>query len=287
MEKIVWNGKLIDRKDVKVDIEDRGYQFGDGVYEMVRVYNGQLFTLTEHLGRLVESAAKVKIEIPYTVQQMEDMLKELVQENQLTWGTVYVQVSRGVAPRNHLFPTGGEGITFVANSAHLDRPVQNLQNGVKAKTVEDIRWLKCDIKSLNLLGNLLAKQEAYDRGCYEAIQHRGEIVTEGSSSNISIVKNGIVKTHNANNLILNGIVRQVMMKLGRKNGIQIEETPFTLEELFGAEEVFMTSTTAEIMPIIEVDGKRIGNGTPGELTRKLQALYEQEISHICGMTVAN
>ena len=282
VEKIIWNGKLVSREDAKVDIEDRGYQFGDGIYEVVRVYNGHLFTLREHMERLFESARKIKLEVPYSISQIEGWLKGLVAENNLQSGTVYVQITRGQAPRNHLFPEKGEAV-FVAKTNSADRPADKLQNGVAAITVEDIRWLKCDIKSLNLLGNILAKQTAFEQGCFEAIQHRGGMVTEGSSSNISIVSGGQVITHPANNLILNGIVRQVLLGLCRENRIPFKEEPFSLDQLYAADEVFMTSTTSEIMPITEIDGKQIGDGMPGELTKKLQALYEQAINSECGL----
>lgn len=287
MEKVIWNGELINRNDAKVDIEDRGYQFGDGVYEMVRVYNGHMFTVREHLVRLVASAEKIRLTVPYSIEQMENMLKKLVTENNVKLGTVYIQMSRGVSARNHIFPGKDIAPVFVANTKEMARPEENMKKGVKAISVEDIRWLKCDIKSLNLLGNLLAKQSAADAGCFEAIQHRSGIVTEGSSSNVSIVVDGKIKTHQANNLILNGIVRQVMIQTCLQNNIPIEEAAFTLDELMNADEVFVSSTTAELMPIIQVDGKKIGNGTPGNVTKRLQALYEKEIEKQCGVLYAH
>ncbi len=287
MERIIWNGQLMDRQDAKVDLEDRAYQFGDGIYEMVRIYNGHLFTLREHLERLMQSAEKIKMEIPYSIARMEELVLKLTSENRIVNGTLYIQISRGVSPRNHLFPQNAKDLSFVAYTNVVDRPAGNMENGVKARTVADIRWLKCDVKSLNLLGNILAKQEAFEGGCFEAILHRDGIVTEGSSSNICIVKDDVIKTHPADNLILNGIVRQVMIKLCEGNGIKVSEESFTIDELMDADELFMTSTTSEITPIIEVDGREISDGKPGELTRKLQALYDQEINKCCGMPVAH
>lgn len=287
MEKIIWNGKIINREDAKVDIEDRGYQFGDGVYEVIRVYNRYMFTPDEHLERLKESAEKIKLSIPYSLEQMREWLLKLLSENDIENGIVYIQVSRGVSPRNHLFPAVDAPIVFVANTKTVERPIDNMLQGVNAITVEDIRWLKCDIKSLNLLGNLLAKQTAFENGCFEAIQHRSEIVTEGSSSNISIVVNGKVITHPANHLILNGIVRQVMLKTCEENGIPFEETAFTIKELFTADEVFMTSTTAEITPIVQIDGKLVSDGKPGKTTKRLQDLYEQEIKKQCEFSITH
>jgi D-alanine transaminase len=166
-----------------------------------------------------------------------------------------------------------------------------MDNGVKGILVDDIRWLRCDIKSLNLLGNILAKQEAANHGCFEAIQHRSNIVTEGSSSNVFVVKNGELWTHPATNLILNGITRRVILDICKEQQIQVIEKSFTVDELLEADEIFISSTTSEIMPIVHLakntktdillDEKRIGEGQPGELTRKLQKLFEKEIEKQC------
>lgn len=282
MEYVIVNGEFISRSEAKVDIEDRGYQFGDGVYEVIRVYNGKMFTGQEHLERLMESGKKIGLEIKYTVQEIKSMLSELIEKNNLTLGTIYLQISRGVAPRNHAFPSSDVVHTFVANTKAVGRPSENMDSGVKTILLEDIRWLLCDIKSLNLLGNLMAKQKAAEAGCFEAIQHRGEIVTEGSSSNVSIIKDGKIITHPANNLILNGITRQKVLQLCRSNDIPVEERTFTLEELKQADEVFLSGTTVEVMPIIEIENQKVGNGEPGALTRKLQELFEKAIEAECG-----
>lgn len=282
MEYVIVNGEFICRSEAKIDIEDRGYQFGDGVYEVIRVYNGRMFTGQEHLERLMESGKKIGLDIKYTVQEIKSMLTELIEKNNLTLGTIYLQISRGVAPRNHAFPSSDVAHTFVANTKAVGRPSENMDTGVKTILLEDIRWLLCDIKSLNLLGNLMAKQKAAEAGCFEAIQHRGEIVTEGSSSNVSIIKDGKVITHPANNLILNGITRQKVLQLCCSNDIPIEERSFTLEELKQADEVFLSGTTVEVMPIIEIENQKVGNGEPGPLTRKLQELFEKAIEIECG-----
>lgn len=282
MEYVIVNGDFISRSEAKVDIEDRGYQFGDGVYEVIRVYNGKMFTGQEHLERLMESGKKIGLEISYTVEEIKTMLTELIDKNQLTLGTIYLQISRGVAPRNHAFPSSDIRHTFVANTKAVGRPVENMESGVKTILMEDIRWLLCDIKSLNLLGNLMAKQKAVEAGCFEAIQHRGETVTEGSSSNVAIIKDGVMITHPANNLILNGITRQKVLQICRSNDIPVEERAFTLEELQQADEVFLTGTTVEVTPIIEIEHTKVGNGEPGPLTRKLQELFEKAIKSECG-----
>ncbi|WP_071460433.1 D-amino-acid transaminase [Bacillus massilinigeriensis] len=287
MDWVIHNGEMLERKNAKVDIEDRGYQFGDGVYEVIRIYNGKLFTATEHLQRLVESAAKVGITLPYKVAELQTMLEELISKNEVDLGIVYLQFTRGESPRKHAFPGIDVAPTFVAYTRKVDRPQAKMERGMKAITEEDIRWLRCDIKSLNLLGNLLANQKATEAGCDEAILHRGNTVTEGSHTNISIVKNGIVITHEADNFILNGISRQVMLKLCKEHDIPFEERAFTLEELNAADEVFLTGTTIEVVPVIMINEKPVGVGVPGTMTRKLQSLFEDEIVRECGPLLEN
>ncbi|WP_147532664.1 D-amino-acid transaminase [Bacillus marasmi] len=282
MNIVMVNGQFVERNEAKVDIEDRGYQFGDGIYEVIRVYNGKMFAASEHLERLVECAGKIKLTLPFSNTDIQTMLQTLIEKNALTTGIVYLQSSRGVAVRNHAFPTTDTVASFIAYTKELPRPLHNITNGVKAALVEDERWLKCDIKSLNLLGNILAKQEAAELGCFEAILHRGETVTEGSSSNISIVKDGVVYTHQADKYILNGITRQQMLALCGVHSIAFEEKSFTVEELLNADEVFMTSTTAEVTPIIEIAGRKIGTGAPGSISIKLQQLLASEIARQCG-----
>jgi D-alanine transaminase len=285
MEFALLNGTIIKRSDAKVDIEDRGYQFGDGVYEVIRIYNGKMFTIDEHLKRFLKSAESIGISIPFKSLQLKEMLEELLIKNNLETGNIYMQVTRGSAPRNHVFPTGDVVPTLVAYTIKGVRPLDSLKSGVKAIKHEDIRWLRCDIKSLNLLGNLLAKQKASEQGCFEAIQHRGDDVTEGSSSNIFIVKNGSVITHESNHLILKGITKDVILDLCVKNNIPVQERTFSLAELDGAEEVFLSSTTAEVMPVVEINGKKVQSGVPGPTTQKLQKLFEREIENQCGVLV--
>ncbi|MBX9973395.1 D-amino-acid transaminase [Cytobacillus firmus] len=282
MEYVILNGDLIERSEAKVDIEDRGYQFGDGVYEVIRVYNGKMFTAMEHLERLLESGKKIELNIPYSSEQLKQMLAEMIERNNLELGIVYMQFSRGTSPRNHAYPGADVAPVLTAYTRETSRPVESMRNGVKASLIEDIRWLRCDIKSLNLLGNIMAKQKAAQSGCFEAIQHRGDTVTEGSSSNIAIVKDGTLYTHPATNLILNGITRRKINEICRENGVALEESAFTKDDLLDADEVFMSSTSAEITPITEIEGKPIGNGSPGPITNKLQNLFEEAIEKQCG-----
>ncbi|MCG7335559.1 D-amino-acid transaminase [Sporosarcina sp. ACRSM] len=271
------DGQFTEKENLKISVEDRGYYFGDGVYEVIKVYEGELFTAEEHLNRLVESAMKIKLTIPFTQQQLLEIAKKLVQDNQIGTGHVYMQVTRGAAPRLHQFPDPTVAPVVVAYAVNNPRPEKAIDNGVAVKSVADVRWLRCDIKSLNLLGNVLAKQEAFEAGCTEAILHRDGVVTEGSSSNLFGVKDGKVYTHPATNLILNGITRQVVLKLCREQRIQVEEKPFTLDEAFAMDEFFLTSTTSEITPITSIDGRPIGTGKPGTLTVNLQKAFAIQI----------
>ena len=273
----LWNDQIVKNEEIVVDKEDRGYQFGDGVYEVVKVYNGELFTATEHIDRFYASAEKIRIAIPYTKDKLHQLIHQLVEANNVDTGHVYFQITRGATPRNHIFPGDDVVPVITGNTKENPRPLENLEKGVKATFVEDIRWLRCDIKSLNLLGAVLAKQEAHEKGCYEAILHRGETITEGSSSNIYGVKDGVLYTHPADNLILNGITRQVILTCAAEIGMPVKEQAMTKAQLLAMDEVIVSSTTSEVTPVIDVDGTVIGNGTPGEWTRKLQAQFETKI----------
>lgn len=273
---ILHNDTLIQEDELNISKEDRGYQFGDGIYEVIRIYEGNLFTANEHIDRFYASAEKIRIVIPYTKDVLHKLLYELVEQNEINNGQVYVQITRGDAMRQHHFPQEASPV-MVAYTKTVERPKEMMEAGVHAKFIEDMRWLRCDIKSLNLLGNVMAKQEAHEAGSYEAILHRGEVVTEGSSSNMYGIKNGILYTHPATNLILNGITRSVILDLCRSLGIEVQETAFTKEQALEMDEFFMSSTTAEIMPITQIDAQPIGSGSPGEVTRQLQQAFEANL----------
>ncbi|MGB5947486.1 D-amino-acid transaminase [Paenisporosarcina sp.] len=275
---VLWNDRLVKDGDIQLSKEDRGYQFGDGIYEVIRIYDGSMFTATEHINRFYNSADKIKLVIPFTKDVFHKMLYDLIEANEITTGQVYVQITRGASPRQHQFPTDAVEPVLTAYTKEVERPVSQMANGVAAKTVEDVRWLRCDIKSLNLLGNVMAKQEAHEAGCFEALLHRGDLITEGSSSNMYGIKDGVLYTHPVTNLILNGITRNVILECCKEIGLPVVEEPMSLTNLYSNEEFFMSSTTAEIMPIIVIDGKKIGNGLPGNWTKKLQTALEAKIN---------
>jgi D-alanine transaminase len=277
MSWVLWNDQIVKDEEIVISKEDRGYQFGDGVYEVIRIYDGSLFTAKEHIDRLYESADKIKLVIPYTKDEFHKLMYDLTEANEMKTGQVYVQITRGASARQHQFPTDSVDSVITAYTKEVDRPVSQMANGVAAKTVEDVRWLRCDIKSLNLLGNVLAKQEAQEMGCFEALLHRGDVITEGASSNMYGIQNGKLYTHPVTNLILNGITRRLILECCEEIGLPVVEMPMSLEKIYEQDEFFMSSTTAEIMPIIMIDRKQIGTGLPGDWTKKLQVAYEAKI----------
>lgn len=276
----LWNNQIVKDEEVVIHKEDRGYQFGDGIYEVVKVYDGKLFTINEHLDRFFESASKIRLNIPYTKEQLHQLLIQLVEANNLQTGHIYFQMTRGYAPRSHNFPSGAVKPVLTGNTVQLNRPIENMEKGIKATFVEDIRWLRCDIKTINLLGAVLAKQEAYEKGCYEAILHRNGTVTEGSSTNVFGIKDNVLYTHPANNFILNGITRQVVLQCANEINLAINEKPFTTEQCLQMDELFITSTTSEITPVINIDGHQINDGQVGQWTRKLQQQFNEKIKSL-------
>ncbi|PAD37309.1 D-amino-acid transaminase [Terribacillus sp. 7520-G] len=266
---------MITKEALLYPFEERGLQFGDGVYEVIRIYQGTFDLLEEHIDRLFRSAEAIRLEVPFTKNELIASLQELAVRNDVqTDAKLYLQITRGSAPREHSFPD--VPANFYAYIEQSKRPVPLLQQGVRAVLADDIRWNLCFIKSLNLLPNILAKQTAKEKGAFEAILHKQGMVTEGSSSNVFIIKDQVLYTHPAADNILHGCVRSRVLTLASKAGLQVEETAFTTDQLLKADEVFITSTTSEIMPVIEIEGKLISSGTPGDNTRFLQRAYEKE-----------
>ncbi|AQY51373.1 D-amino acid aminotransferase [Listeria weihenstephanensis FSL R9-0317] len=281
--KVLVNDQLIERDEAKIDIEDRGYQFGDGVYEVVRMYNGKFFTYEEHIDRLYASAAKIDLVIPYSKPELRAILDSLVTANNVGTGNVYLQVTRGIqSPRNHVIPETPLKAVLTASTSEVPRDMTLFEDGRKAIVEEDVRWLRCDIKSLNLLGNSMAKNKAHQAGALEAILHRDGSVTEGSATNAYMIKDGTLFTHAADNLVLAGITRQVILRVARENGIPVDESGFTLTDLATADEVFISSTTIEVTPIIAIDDKPVGDGKRGPITKQLHTYFTAEILKQCG-----
>ncbi|WLR47677.1 D-amino-acid transaminase [Halobacillus litoralis] len=276
---ILTEDDFVKQDTLKYPFEERGLQFGDGIYEVIRVYNGNYYLIDEHIDRLYRSAAAVKIDVPYKKEDMYERLDELLKKNGIDGDAkVYMQITRGSAPRDHAFPDQTQANLY-AYVKDLPRPDSFLRDGVSTITQEDVRWDWCYIKSLNLLPNVLAKQTAKEQGCYEAILHKNGEVTECSSSNVYFVRQGKVYTHPAKKNILHGCVRMRVEAFCKRENIEFIEEAFQLEDLAYADELFLSSSTSEIMPILKVDGQTIGDGQPGSVTRKLQKCYEAD-AHI-------
>jgi D-alanine transaminase len=268
MNKMLYNNEIVDR-DFVVDIEDRGYQFGDGVYEVIGVYDGKPFLMDEHLMRLERSAEEIRLDLPMSSEKLAEKLRKLVEANKLNEGIIYLQVSRGASPRWHEFPPAETAPVTIGYTREEPRMSEVEDQGATAVLTEDIRWLRCDIKTLNLLPNVLAKQKAVEHGAVEAILHRGDIVTEASASNVFIVRDGALYTHPADNYILNGITRQKIIEICEKLQLDVHEETYTVDDLLQADEVFISATKSDIIPILKIDDQTIGNGKPGEITKSI------------------
>ncbi|MBI2234827.1 MAG: D-amino-acid transaminase [Micavibrio aeruginosavorus] len=269
------NGRYVPHNDACVHIEDRGFQFADGVYEVVACINGKLADERGHLDRLERSLSELSIDMPVTRRSLQFIIREMLRRNRLKNANVYIQVTRGVAKRDFPFPHDvPASIVLTARAFQFDGNVK-VQKGGEAITVPDIRWKRRDIKSTGLLAQVLAKQEAAESGAYEAWMVDDEgYITEGSSSNAWIVtKEGKLVTRPASTDILRGVTRTALEKICAELQMKIEERPFTVQEAYDAEEAFNTSAVALVVPITKIDGHVIGSGAPGPVARKLYGEY--------------
>jgi D-alanine transaminase len=263
------NGAFMPLAEAKVSIEDRGFQFGDGVYEVIRTYKGRPFSLEAHLSRLDRSATALELPQPYSRAEWIDHILEGIKRAAYPEAKIYLQITRGVAPRDHAYsnePT--PTVVMTVREFHpLDRSVQ--ATGVAAMTTEDIRWGRCDIKSVNLLANVLARQQVKQARVFEAILVDAGLVTEGAISNVMVVQGGTVVTAPEGPRILSGVTRAVVLDLALKEGLPIQERFVSQADLYEADEVFLTGTTVEVLAVIRIDGKIIGDGRPGPITQRL------------------
>lgn len=271
---VYLNGKYVPLDQATVSVEDRGFLFGDGIYEVVRCYGGRPFRLNAHLSRLEHSADGARLPLAPAVANLPEIIERLLAENNLQDTNFYIQCTRGVAhPRTHAFPAQPQPLLLVMPQPFYALPPGARTHGVKTITVPDLRWGRCDIKSIMLLPNVMAKTQAREAGAFEAILVRDGVVTEGSSTNVFAVLDGILATHPTGPRILGGITRQVVLSLASDLGLKVRESAFTLEQMYGAEDVFLTSTTAEVLPITQVDGRTIGDGEPGPVTLRLYEAF--------------
>jgi len=276
MSRIAYvNGSYRPHRDAAVHIEDRGYQFADGVYEVIAVMGGQLVDEGLHLARLRRSLAELRITGAISDGALQIVMREVLRRNGVANGIVYLQITRGAAPREHAFPKMAKPAIVITSRAARAPDPKLASDGVAVITIPDIRWRRCDIKSVALVPNVLGKQQAREAGAYEAWQVDAiGRVTEGTSTNAWMVTaDGTVITRAADSAILNGVTRLALIEIIRREGYEFVERPFTVAEAKYAREAFLTSTTADLLPVVAIDGQPVADGKPGPLSQKLRAAY--------------
>jgi D-alanine transaminase len=273
---VYLNGEYVPAEEATVSVEDRGFLFADGIYEVVRLYRGRVFEQDAHLQRWARSAEGARLPLRNTLTQLPAILQRLTHENDLQDADIYLQYTRGVAhPRTHAFPAEAHPTLLAMPVAlHLPPPEAYAQ-GMRTIALPDLRWQRCDIKSTMLLPNVMAKQQAREQGAFEAILVRDGVVKEGTSTNILAVFDGQLATHPLDHSILGGITRQVVLRLAEELGIPVREKPFTLEQVYGAQELFLSSTTSEVLPLTRIDGRPVGTGRPGPVTLRLYEAFQK------------
>ncbi len=279
---VYLNGKFLSREEATIPVYDRGFLFGDSLYEVIRSYRGLLFEAQAHLQRLQNGLHALRLRVE-EFDRLLEISQQLLAANDLSKeeATIYFQITRGAAfPRTHAFPPAATSPTvFIAAHKHAFPPTY-LENGVAVITVPDVRWSRCDLKTTNLLANILANQQAHEAEAYEALFVREGIVTEASHSNFFAVMDGKIFTHPLGPAILPGITRQVVLKLCEQLGLQVEERPLAAPQWHEVNEAFLSLTSAEVLPVIKVDDKKIGEGKPGELTRRLQRAFREYVESL-------
>ncbi len=277
---VYFNGQFIPKEDVRISPDDRGFLFADGVYEVIASYRGRLFRPDAHLRRLERSLHELRIAVP-DLAALRGVAERLIEANGLAKGDagVYIQITRGVAPRNHAFPDPAVPPTVYASAFPFEMPREEQERGVRVILVPDVRWARCDIKSVALLANVLACQRAVESGAAEAIFVRDGVVTEGSRHNVCAVFGGRLVTHPKTNVILPGVTRDVVLELCGQLGIPYNETPILESQLREADELMIVGTLSEIMPVVQVDGWMVSDGKPGPITRTLQRAFREVVGN--------
>jgi D-alanine transaminase len=271
---VYLNGQYQKAEDAKISVLDRGFIFGDGVYEVWRVVEGKLFEHQRHDRRLRRGLTAIEISVPdKEIDSLADVAKRLLSENDLLQGegTFYLEITRGAAPRTHAYPPPGTKPTIFAMVSRFEVPVALRASGAKAITEPDVRWLRCDVKTVQLLPNCMAKQKAQAAGALEAILVRDGVVTEGTHTSVLGIKDGELRTHPLGPLILPSVTRALILEIAREQRVPVREEAFTTKELFELDELFVAGTTTDVTPIVDVDGKRIGSGKPGPVSMALYA----------------
>ncbi|HEX2197238.1 MAG TPA: D-amino acid aminotransferase [Burkholderiales bacterium] len=272
---VFLNGKLLPLEEAKIPVLDRGFIFGDGVYELVPVYSRVPFRLDEHLSRLERSLGETKIRNPYTRAQWRDIIYRLVDAQPFEDQGVYFQVTRGVAKRDHAFPKVAEPTVFMMANPLVTPPRELVENGAAAVSARDNRWLRCDIKSISLIGNCLLRQASAEAGAAETILFRDGKLTEASASNVFAVRQGVILTPPKSHLILPGITYDVVTELAQANQLPLEPRDVSEDEVRGADEIWVTSSSKEVLAIVSLDGARVGSGRPGPVFARMYQLYQE------------
>jgi D-alanine transaminase len=272
---VFLNGKFLPIEQAMVPVLDRGFIFGDGVYELIPVYSRAPFRMDDHLARLERSLGAVRIKNPYTREKWREIILQLVAQQPWDDQAVYFQVTRGVAKRDHAFPAGAEPTVFVMCNPLVNPPRELVERGGSAVSAVDNRWLRCDIKSISLIGNCLLRQVSADAGAQETILFRDGKLTEASASNVFLVKRGVLASPPKSNLILPGITYDVVTEIAQAGKIPLEFRDVTEAEVRNADEVWVTSSSKEILAIVTLDGNPVGDGRPGPLFKRAYALYQE------------
>jgi D-alanine transaminase len=272
---VFLNGKLLPVEQATVSVLDRGFIFGDGVYELVPVYSRVPFRLDEHLARLERSLGEAKIRNPYTRVQWRAHIYGLIDAQAFDDQSIYFQVTRGVAKRDHAFPKSVEPTVFMMANPLVNPPQEQVERGAPAVSAADNRWLRCDIKSISLIGNVLLRQLSAEAGAAETILFRDGKLTEASASNVFIVRRGVIESPPKSHLILPGITYDVVVELARANGLPLEFKALAEAEVRSADEIWVTSSSKEVLAIVALDGKPVGEGRPGPAFRRMYQLYQE------------
>ena len=274
MALLYLNGEIVDEREATISINDRGFVFADGIYEVIRVFGGQPFEMERHIERLERSASAIRLTLDPSAEEIGKIAEDLLAREGAQEAQIYIQVTRGVAPRSHGIPAGVKPGTLVAVRPAATPPAETLKNGGAAITVQDDRWARCDVKAIGLTANVLARTKAVEAGAYEAIFVRDGSVTDAASCNVFAVFGATLMTAPCTNYILWGITRAVTLELAREDGIDTLEASFRGEDLREADEIFVTGTSSGIVPIVSLDGAVVGTGRVGPVTRRLMELYE-------------
>ena len=271
---VYLNGKFLPIEEAAVPVLDRGFIFGDGVYEMIPVYSRHAFRLQEHIRRLEQSLAALRIENPHSAHEWEALLLALIEKNAGEDQSLYLQVTRGPAPRDHAFPQTSVPTVFMMSNPLIVSTREQYEHGIAAISTPDIRWDRCDIKAISLLPNVLMRQMAVDAGAVEAVMFRDGILTEGAASNILAVEAGVILAPPKDQHMLPGITYDLILELAEAHGIPVEIGYFEEARIRAADELWITSSTKEVLAIVTLDGQPIGNGQPGPMFRRMYQLYQ-------------